>query len=177
MRYAEGNPYVGRYGLGADFVYYDPWNRRRMTKVQYENLRTRGRQQMPVGHPTGFDFDTPTSGWDGKTLTPTGNEDLAAHVPNPVDFLGREAEIHAKTGLFWVPAPTDPGRGGVYPGFNDLGRDSHSPMQVGSSSPQEPKFDEVDVVRRFLREVGLSEANTSGSWDAMLQYLHGRLNM
>ena len=48
---------------------------------------------------------------------------------------------------------------------------SISPPHDARSEP------EAEVVRRFLREVGLSEASTSGSWSDMLHYMRGRLGL
>ena len=48
---------------------------------------------------------------------------------------------------------------------------SISPPRDAHSEP------EAEVVRRFLREVGLSEASTSGSWSDMLHYMRGRLGL
>ena len=48
---------------------------------------------------------------------------------------------------------------------------SISPPRDAHSEP------EAEVVRRFLREVGLFEASTSGPWSDMLHYMRGRLGL
>lgn len=65
-----------------------------MNREQYEELRMRGRRQMPPGHPVGFEAVDTNDSWDGRTYTPEEDEDwnpvAQADTRPEVDFLGVE---------------------------------------------------------------------------------------
>lgn len=192
LRYSVGSHCLGRTGDGADFIYYDPWSRRRLSFWQYENLRLQGRKQMPAGHPVGFDFDISLPGWDGRVYTPTEEERTGPQPEvTPVDFLGIQAEYDAKPGLYFeeefdetrepgyfsqrdAPRSAGPAPMSVSPtaDHSSGGRGGHSRRNITDESSSD-----ATVVRRFLREVGLSEASTSGTWSDMLHYMRGRLGL
>ena len=45
LRYANTGFCPGRTAPGGDFIYYDPWTRTKLSKSQYEAMRTRGRSR------------------------------------------------------------------------------------------------------------------------------------
>ncbi len=49
---------LGRRGGGADFVYYDPWAKRKLSEDEYILKIRSPRRVMPSGHPVGHDFET-----------------------------------------------------------------------------------------------------------------------
>ena len=51
----------GRRVSGGDFIYYDPWSRRKLTEAQHTILSRQPRRRIPHGYPTGFDFSIDTS--------------------------------------------------------------------------------------------------------------------
>ena len=75
LRYANTGFCPGRTAPGGDFIYYDPWARTKLSKSQYEAMRTRGRKQMLSGHPVGYDFDVFVDGWDGRDYSPPARDD------------------------------------------------------------------------------------------------------
>lgn len=198
LRYLGEGHRRSRWTPCADFVFYDPWERQLLTKVQYESLRTRGRRQMPVGHPTGYDFEDISPSWDGRTFTPTERDDLDV-LPvisqRPfIDFLGVEAERTAREGLYILPT--------AYPPTTDVNNtvDRSSPGNVvmggtadetpavqrpeglgGNAPPSQvvgiPSRTEDEVIRDWLRRVGLPDANTTGNATEMMYYLRGRLGL
>lgn len=67
---------------------------------------------MLVGHSTGFNFVIEVDGWDGKTYTPPDNEGEKVgilDIPHPfVEYLGVEAEMDSKPGLYIRPGDYPP---------------------------------------------------------------------
>ena len=53
----------GRQGGGADFVYYDPWNRTKISSEQAQVLLRGERRPIPDGHPVGWDHSAIPDGW------------------------------------------------------------------------------------------------------------------
>ena len=198
MRYSDAGHRRARWTPCSDFVYYDPWERQLLTTVQYESLRTRGRRQIPVGHPTGYHFDTDIAGWDGKTFISPERDDqdglpLISMRPY-IDFLGSEAERVARTGIFLSPRtyppvplssnPTGERRKGAVindttmmdaPSASTPGIAPRNDVALRDSESQSRTEDEV--IRSFLRRTGLPDANTTGNATEMMYYLRGRLGL
>ena len=75
LRYANTGFCPDRTAPGGDFIYYDPWTRTKLSKNQYEAMRTRGRRQMIAGNLVGYDFDVVVDGWDGRDYSPPARDD------------------------------------------------------------------------------------------------------
>ncbi len=61
-----------------------------MNHDAYVALRTRGRVQMPIGHPVGFDWEATIDGWDGRRFVrPAGHASAAVASPK-VEYFGVE---------------------------------------------------------------------------------------
>ena len=82
----------GRRGVGADWVYYDPWKRQLIDRTTAE-VRSYTRLQMPLDHPIRFDFETaiPAYTWaqvsregaDDADIDSGSDEDEIRHDDNP----------------------------------------------------------------------------------------------
>ena len=143
---------------------------------------------MPIGHPIGYDFDQDIPGWDGVTYTPPeieGAVDLPViSLRSYIDFLDPEVERSAKNGLFIEPSMHGPdGAGNNQAHHTDDGR-THpmvdSPEVGGDTNTRDTTSgvkSEEEIIRDFLRRVGLSEASISGSTTEMMYYLRGCLRL
>lgn len=69
---------------GADFLFYNPWQGRVMSRAEYTAMRTRGRLQMPAGHPVGFNWDEEVAGWDGRRYVRPDGVDVVDCGATPV---------------------------------------------------------------------------------------------
>ena len=78
LRYANLGFCPGRTAPGGDFIHYDPCTRTKLSKNQFEAMRTRGRKQMIAGHPVRYDFDVVVDGWDGRDYSPPARDDGGA---------------------------------------------------------------------------------------------------
>lgn len=54
---------LGRVGTGADWVYYDPQDRRIIGEEDVKKISARESAPIPEGHPIGFNFDASPGGW------------------------------------------------------------------------------------------------------------------
>ncbi len=191
LRYADIPRLRGSRLPGADFAHYNPWTRRLMTQEEYEALRTQGRPQMPGGYPTGYNFDVQLPGWDGRVYNPPLPM-VRDNAPS-VDFLGPEVERAALPGVFSEP----PTYGGTTYTIteNDVALkvlasqhdyyESGAPAAIAGVAAQAAAGATGSAlvearsatVRDFLREVGLPESSTSGSWSELVAYMRGRLGM
>lgn len=174
----------------ADFIYYDPWEQQVLTTSQFDVVRTRRRRQMPVGHPVGYDFHQNVPGWDGVSYTSPeidGVVELPLISTRPyVDFLDPEIERSAKMTLFVDPTNYTP-VGPTGDGNPRSERRDDSPyamvdspdrgMRSVSQDVTASSRSEEEVIRDFLRRVGLSEASTSGTTTEMMCYLRGCLRL
>ena len=81
-RYANAWRSPGRDGIGGDFIYFDPWARRKLTYSEYEAILLRGRRQLPFGHPIGLNYDVHVDGWNGREYSPppTDGDDMDQDV-------------------------------------------------------------------------------------------------
>ena len=147
--------------------------------MQYEALRTYGHLQMPIGHPIGYNFEEEVPGWDGKSYTPVdaGDGDVLPRISQRpyVGFLGVEAKREARTGLFldpsyYGPAATvggNPSNGGGGTADTAGGASTHAdnlPNLVANPSSTDALVrSEDEVVRDWLRRVGLPDNNTTGN--------------
>lgn len=145
----------GRTGIGGDFVYYDPHERR---KIDENTARSRASaaRVMPGDQPRDWDYDPDEVGQErtprdsSRDYDPSAHGPVAAYVPPaPVASAG------AHGGVVGTPAADASGGQGV---------------AVNASS------DDAAVIRRFLVEAGViaenSDINTIGE---MRGYLRGRL--
>ena len=183
-RYADAWRSVGRDGIGGDFVYYDPWTRRRLTYAEYEAILLRGRRQLPVGHPTGLDYDMVLDGWDGREYSPppSVSDDQGSAVvddASEVGYLTDEDILQYRPARY---ARSEPAQGGEQVGYPPFG---YTPMPYPMAPlvpfppmvPGYPALQEVEVIRRFLHEVGLPGDSIRGGRSDLVSYLRGRLGM
>ncbi len=84
LRYTEVNGCLVRTGSSGDFIYYDPWAEKKLTQKEYQQKLVQERPQMPVGHPTCYDFNADVEGWDGRRYTPPNNNAGTVVEPAPV---------------------------------------------------------------------------------------------
>jgi len=183
-RYANAWRSVGRDGIGGDFVRYDPWTRRRLTYQEYEAILLRGRRQLPAGHPTGLDYDIHLEGWDGREYSPPlndkGDADQVADVVQPeVRFLTDEDILQYRPARYARSESCEEVAQVGYPPVPYIAAPySLAPMMpFPPLVPGYPVMQEVEVIRRFLYEVGLPEDATRGSRSDLISYLRGRLGM
>ena len=81
----------GRTGIGADWVYYDPWQRCKLpTAEEAEYRRRNAPTQIPFGHPRGWDFTSATPGWTAEQVLQEGWDDVSS--PEGGAREGRENE-------------------------------------------------------------------------------------
>ncbi len=84
----------------ADYLYYDPWRGQVLTYEQYIAMRTRGRVQMPAGHPSGFNWAEEVEGWDGRRYVRPADVEVGGEVAPTVRYFGAEYVRHAPGRLF-----------------------------------------------------------------------------
>jgi len=76
--------------LIADFVYYDPWQGKVLDHDEYVAMRTRGRAQMPSGHPQGYRWNVDYPGWDGRRYVASAGAEAPAEEVPKVEYFGLE---------------------------------------------------------------------------------------
>ncbi|MEM9094860.1 MAG: hypothetical protein AAGC62_07800, partial [Pseudomonadota bacterium] len=152
----------GRRGRGGDWVYYDPWKRRKVDKAEAEDLAFL-RPRLPEGHPTGLDFqsDIPEYTFDSITagsrdvysddseydmaddewsnaVGPTQPVSAPRVSSNPIDLSG--APRHPSYGLPGSSnAPTN-----VAPG-NHMGSSVQPPVATSTLPVQMPQVPSVPI--------------------------------
>ena len=82
---------LGRRGDGADFVYYDPWERRKITEEEMGVRMRSPRRPLPDGHPTGHDFTT--------EFTPESDDENEAGDAEDADWFGGQSPIGSPSGV------------------------------------------------------------------------------
>lgn len=155
----------GRVGPGADWVYYDPHQRRCVDADVARERANAPRPPIPPGHPVGYDFDVIPDGWIDDTNN--GYED----DQDDDNIMGDANDEEADDDPGWEG--DDGGDGdrmgtaaaGNVPGTG--GRQDSTAVGSGRS--------ETEVVREFLRECGIPERQLGGTWVELRGFLRGRL--
>ena len=77
-RHVHADRSPGRTGPGADYILYDPWSRKKITKAEADHLM-KNRRRRPAGYPTGFNHDVDVSGFydeNGHLIQEAGNANI-----------------------------------------------------------------------------------------------------
>lgn len=145
-RSVEKSP--GRIGVGADWVYYDPHERRCIDEATAKAKLAGVRASIPTGHPVGYEFDALAGGWEDP-VTAGGDDEVMHDEVSEGEDCGWEGDGVASGAA-----------SGAEPSFSQGGGVVHS---------------DTDVVRQFLREVGMPEHALVGGWDELRGFVRGRL--
>lgn len=144
----------GRCGPGADWVYFDPWARRKVWRDEAESLMRARPRDIPDGHPMGWDFSVVPGGWRAPEVDTGMTEGAAGEGVNEDGFMSGGA-----------PSASHPNPGPAADA--DL---------YYSPEPSAPAGDFIDI-RRVLRRVGdIPESVVGGTEDVIVGYLQGRLH-
>lgn len=170
----------GRSGPGADFVWYDPYERKFISLEEAKSLARAPRIVIPDDHPLGRDYSDFVDGYQmpvgghvvrmgrGRTAgAGWGNgvpvEGVAAYVDDDVD---RYNVVRGGPPVPAVAAEAVPVSPGPPPGVAEV-----RASVVGGEG-------DVDAVRRFLLDVGVERRVVDGASYAELRgYLRGRMNL
>lgn len=181
----------GRSGPGADFVWYDPYERKFVSLEEAKSLARAPRVMIPDDHPLGWDYSdfadgyqmpvgghvvrvgrgrTAGAGWDNDVPV----EGVGAYVDDDVDqhnvvrggppmpAVAAEA-VPVEPVVVRPPSPVSPG--------------PLPEIAVVRASIAGGEGD-VDAVRRFLLDVGVERRVVDGASYAELRgYLRGRMNL
>lgn len=74
----------------AEFLYYDPWKVQVLSHSEYVAMRTRGRVQMPPGHPAWFNWEREIPGWNGRSYVRPAGSAVGEDVVPKVEYFGPE---------------------------------------------------------------------------------------
>ena len=167
--------YPGRIGPEADSVYYDRIARRLVGEDDASRLASRERDPIPEGHRVGFDFDVSPSGWVGMPVAGDRNEDNDGNYSDAagVGTWGNDAVMEDSG-----PAAV------VRYNLPSIGPSAPAVVIRSVVSPSTPAVEvsgrnvdcEADVIRRFIREVGVDECHLTGSWVELRGYVRGHFS-
>ena len=173
----------GRTGPGADWVWYDPWQRCRLnTGEEAERRRANAPYRIPFGHPRGWDFTAPAVGWTHEPVqhdgwvNEAGQEDVARGERENEDADAPVAELQQMAASTAAVMPIDVDAQGAGPStaVAASGANAGAPAANSAGAAASSEGDRLRAVLELLPNV--PDFIKNGSPEVVAAFLFARMS-